>query len=148
VNLTPDSAQAGNNLAWYLVTCPDPEFHHASRAVELAARAVELAPLQGTYWNTLGVAQYRAGEWQAAIESLHESMELRNGGDACDWFFLAMAKWQLKQQDEAKTWYDKAVEWTDRTESQDEDLRLFRAEAAELLGITTQQPDAAPILKP
>ena len=41
-----------------------------NRAVELATKAVELAPEGGPYWNTLGVARYRAEDWRAAIEAI------------------------------------------------------------------------------
>ena len=92
------------------------------------------------------MAQYRAGEWQAAIEALEKSMELRKGGDAVDWFFLAMAHWQLGHKDEARKWYDKAVEWMDKNQPKNEELLRFRAEAAELLGISepAKSTDAAP----
>jgi len=43
-------------------------------AVALAAKAVELRPAEGAYWNTLGVAHYRAEEWQAAIDALTNRM--------------------------------------------------------------------------
>jgi hypothetical protein len=34
-----------------------------------------------------------------AIQELEKSMELRNGGDSFDWFFLAMANWQLGERE-------------------------------------------------
>src|SRR5262249_7284925 len=48
------SAMAWNNLAWLLATCPKPKFQDPKRAVELALKAVELAPKEGKFWNTLG----------------------------------------------------------------------------------------------
>jgi hypothetical protein len=63
-------------------------------------------------------------------------MQLRAGGDAADWFFLAMAHWQEGEKDQARQWYDKAVQWTEKSKSQDEELRGFCAEAAALLGLT------------
>jgi hypothetical protein len=62
-------------------------------------------------------------------------MELRKGGDSFDWFFLAMGHCQLDQNEEARKWYDQAVAWMDKHQPQNEELRRFRAEAAELLGI-------------
>ena len=53
-----------------------------NEAVELAKKAVMLTPRNGNFWNTLGVAQVRAGEYQAAIQSLGNSMELKAGGNA------------------------------------------------------------------
>ena len=127
-------------MAWLLTTCPDRSVWNPDRAIEYATKAVAIAPKEGMYWNTLGVAQYRAGQFNEAITTLTKSMELRSGGDAFDWFFLAMAQWQLNNKDEARTWYDKAVEWTEKNKPGDEELLRFRAEAAELLEIPIKPP--------
>jgi hypothetical protein len=62
-------------------------------------------------------------------------MTLRKGGDSSDWFFLAMAYWQLGRRDEARLWYDRAVQWMDKHVPNHRELRRFRAEAAALLGL-------------
>jgi eukaryotic-like serine/threonine-protein kinase len=124
-----------NNLAWLLATCVETNFRDATRAIELAKRAVELEPNQGGSWNTLGVAQYRAGQWKVAMETLKESIALRNGGDSFDWFFLAMANWQLGNKEAARQRYDQAVQWMEKHQPKNEELRRFRDEAAELLGL-------------
>ena len=90
----------------------------------------------GGCWNTLGVAQYRRGDWKAAIEALTKSTELSKGGDGIDWFFLAMAHWRLGDKPAARSWYDKAVQWTNKNRPKDEELSRFRAEAAALLEVT------------
>jgi serine/threonine protein kinase len=131
----PDTLQSMNALAWLLANSPDLKLRNPDRALELANKAVELAPEKGDYWNTLGAACYRAGNWKGAVGALTKSMELRKGGDAADWFFLAMAHWRLGDKNEARKWYDEAVQWTEKNRPRDEELRLFRAEAAELLGI-------------
>jgi serine/threonine protein kinase/Tfp pilus assembly protein PilF len=142
IELQPDNALHLNNLAWFLVTCPDSGFCDAGRAVELAEKAVELSPKKWHYANTLGVAYYRAGDWDKAIETLNKSMAFRDGDDSFDWFFLAMAHWQRGEKDEARSWYDKAVRWMEENKPDDEELIRFRAEAAELLGITETPPEA------
>ena len=101
-----------------------------------------MAPPLGDYFNTLGVAQYRARNWQAAIEAFNESMKLRNGGDASDWFFSAMTHWQLGQKDDARKSYEKAVELMNKNAPKNEELIRFRAEAAELLRTTNPKPSA------
>jgi tetratricopeptide (TPR) repeat protein len=135
IRLRPDDPVPHNDLAWLLATCPDPKLRDPKQAVEQAQKAVELAPNTGAFWNTLGVAQYRNGDWKAANEALMKSTQLRNGGDSCDFFFLAMAQWQLKEKDKARTWHDQAVAWMDKNSPQDEDLKRFRAEATALLGL-------------
>ncbi len=122
-----------NALAWLLANCPDHALRDPDKALQLAKQAVERAPNQGDYWNTLGASHYRVGEWQKAIEALNESMKLRKGGDPTDWFFLAMAHGRLGDKSQARIWHQKATEWIDKKQSQDEELRQFRAESAQLL---------------
>ena len=100
-----------------------------------------LAPSEGICWNTLGVAHYRAGHWKDAIEALTKSMELRKGAmESIDAFFLAMAHWQQGEKETAHRYYDRAVRRMAEDQQalekpEQEEMRRFRAEAAELLGI-------------
>jgi hypothetical protein len=142
IRLAPDHANARNALAqllnqqaWVLATHAEPKNRDPGRAVKLAQEAVDPAPKEGMFWNTLGVAHYRAGEWKVAIAALTKSMELCKGGDSFDCYFLAMSHWHLDQKEEARKWYDRGVAWVDKNQPQNEELRRFRAEAAELLGI-------------
>jgi serine/threonine protein kinase/predicted Zn-dependent protease len=124
----PGHARSHNDFAWLLVTCADSSIRDPKRAVGLAKKAITLAPDDGNYWNTLGVAHYRVGDSKEAVVALQKSIDLSNGGESTDWFFLAMAHWKLGNNDEARKWYDKAIEATDRIEPNYE-LRRFRAEA-------------------
>jgi tetratricopeptide (TPR) repeat protein/serine/threonine protein kinase len=135
LELAPQSALDHNALAWMLATSPDAKFRDPRRAVELARKAVELAPKEGGYWNTLGVAHYRAADWKAAIAALAKSMELRRAGDSFDWFFLAMAHWQLGDKKGARKWYDQAVQWMEKNQPKNEELWRFRAEAEKLMEV-------------
>jgi uncharacterized protein HemY len=100
-----------------------------------AQKAVELAPTYGLIRNTLGVAQYRAGNWHKAVAALEKSMQLQGGGDSYDWFFLAMAYWRLGEKEKARQWFDRAVQWMDKNMPRGGELGRFRAEAAELLRV-------------
>jgi tetratricopeptide (TPR) repeat protein len=128
-----------NSLAWLLATCPEAGVRDPARAVEVARETAELGPKWGPAWNTLGVAQYRAGDWKAALAALNKVEQnpgdLRNGAPGSTWFFLAMTHQQLGNKDEARKWYDKAVEWTEKNQPKDEELGRFHAEAAEVLGL-------------
>jgi serine/threonine protein kinase/WD40 repeat protein len=130
----PNDALAHNNLAWLLATCPEASFRDPARAVELAKKATALEAQKGIFWNTLGTAQYRAGNWKDAVGALEKSLKLQ-GDNSWDWFLLAMAGWQLGEKEKARTWFDQAVRWMDRHEPQNEDLRRFHREAAQLLGV-------------
>jgi tetratricopeptide (TPR) repeat protein/serine/threonine protein kinase len=134
IELDAKYAAAYDHLAWILCIWPDRTRWKPGRAIELAKKAVELAP-NGDHWNTLGAAHYRAGDWKAAITALEKSIKLRKGGDSNDWFFLAMAHWKLDERGKARQWYDKAVEWMEKNQPNNEELRRFRAEAGELLGV-------------
>jgi serine/threonine protein kinase/Tfp pilus assembly protein PilF len=141
LRLEPKNAGGHNAMAWLLATCPDIKFRNARQAVVHGKKSTELAPGDGNNWNTLGVANYRQGDWKAAIDALTRSIQLRKGGSGEDYFFLAMGHWQLDQKEKARTWYDKGVAWMDKNKPQDEELRRFRAEAAALLKIETPQSE-------
>jgi tetratricopeptide (TPR) repeat protein len=126
-------------LAWCLAFSPDDaQTHDPRRAVALAERGVKLAPEEGGYWRTLGVAHYRAGDWQAAVTALDKAISLDKGEDdwlCLNWTFLAMAHWQMGDKDEARKYYDQATKWIEKRNTGDIVLRHFQDEAAELLGI-------------
>jgi tetratricopeptide (TPR) repeat protein len=135
-----------NNLAWTLAT------GHAStrdpqRAMSLARSAIELAPGQAIYLNTLGAAQYRAGRYGEAVSTLEKSLSAGNGGsDAFDLFFLAMARFKLGQIAQARADFDRAVKW--RRDHPNltqpggfDELDAFQTEAQALLdGPPAEQP--------
>jgi serine/threonine protein kinase/tetratricopeptide (TPR) repeat protein len=135
IEVASKNARILNNLSWLLATCSDARFRDSVRAVELAQKAVAMRPKNGAIWNTLGAAHYRAGNWNEAVAALEKSMELRQGGNSFDWFFLAMAHWQLGEREKARDWYARAGKWMDQNQPKNEELRRFRAEAAELLKI-------------
>jgi tetratricopeptide (TPR) repeat protein len=140
IEVNPKHADAHNDLAWLLATCPEAKLRDPNRAVELAKKAVELAPQDGSCWGTLGTAHYRAGDWKSAVASLDKSRALLKGYDAYAWLFLAMAHRKLGNDGESRKAYDQAVKWLEKnkemlaktTENADE-LRRFRSEAEEVL---------------
>ncbi len=145
IDKTPNNAAARIKWARMLAMSPFDQLRDPRQAVELATRAAELAPKDRNCWYVLGVAQYRAGEWQLAIEAIEKSMKISPDANAGGWFFLAMAHSQLDHKDEARKWYDKAVEWMDPNQPQNEELRRFRAEAEEMMkkkevGVRDREP--------
>jgi tetratricopeptide (TPR) repeat protein len=128
-----------NALAWFLADCPATQFRDPERAVELAKHVLQLAPESGHYWSTLGLAQFRASQPKAAIESLEKSMALMSGGDSHHWFLLGMAYWQLGDKVKAHKWYDQAVKWMEKNQPKAEELRRYRAEASQILELTAKK---------
>ena len=121
---------------------PDAPPQDPAQALEAARKAVSLKPENWMFWNTLGVAAYRAGDWKEAEEALEKSMGLNKGGEAADWFFLAMTRQRQGRPDEARQWFDRAAAWTREKQPQNPELLRFQAEAEGLLGITKEPPAA------
>ncbi len=136
-NDDPRTLQSMNNLAWLLATASDVRLQDPQRAVDLAAQAVEKSPTEWSFLQTLGVARYRNRDWMGAIADLEKLMSQGRAEDsdkAFFGFFLAMAQWQLGAKDKAREWYEKSVEWMEKSKKDDAELKSFRAEAAALLG--------------
>jgi WD40 repeat protein/tetratricopeptide (TPR) repeat protein len=123
--------------AWKLVTGPksarDPQ-----RALRLARRAVELYPGDWSYLNTLGVVEFRAGQYAESIATMERSLKAGPGkDDAVDLFFMAMAHHQLGHRTQARECYDRALRWQAAQKSlsaaRARDLAAFRAEAEAVL---------------
>ena len=89
------------HLAWWLANGPVPELRDPDQASDLARQLTAEAPGNAAYWNCLGVASYRAGRWESAAEMLEKAARLRGFDDARDWCFLALARWQLKDEERA-----------------------------------------------
>jgi tetratricopeptide (TPR) repeat protein len=135
IRLAPNNLHWHSELAWLLANCPDPLIRNPGRAVELARKGVAGEHRLEWAWNVLGAALYRAGEWKPAIEALEKSIDQRQGGQAFDWYFMAMAHQRLGNTDEARRWYDKAAKGRFR---KTEELQRFEAEAKELLQVTDE----------
>jgi len=140
VEAFPSRTGSSRRLVILLATCPDAGFRDPGRAVRLARRSAEQASENGRWWHLLGVAEYEAGQFQDAIASLRQGMQRRAGGDSFDRLFLAMAHWQVGEKQEARRWYQQALEYIDhdgRTISRDFtplDAKRIRAEARQLIG--------------
>jgi hypothetical protein len=139
VEANPDDAAACNDLAWVYVTGPE-ALRDVKAALPLAEKAVRLAPNDTVFRNTLGVAYYRAGRHREAAEAFRANLDSReNWALAFDLYFLAMSHHHLGEAARARDYYDWAVRWPQThpklTAGHLEELDVFRAEAAKLLGI-------------
>jgi tetratricopeptide (TPR) repeat protein len=147
-----DHPDVVHSAAWFCLRSPDAGVDPTD-LVRMARKAVERGAGEGPgkrhdYLRTLGVALYRAGRYFEALGPLDESMKVQpSGDDACDRLFLAMAHHWLGHADEARRWYDRAVQREEQNRVRllkdkiaTEDWRRFRAEAAALL-ILADLPD-------
>jgi len=146
-----------SDLAWQRIVAVDPHIYSPEKALELANRATKLAPSDGVAFSTLGLVEYRAARFQAALAALLRSQELlgeeRLGVPG---FVLAMTYWQMSsdnqdvdkrasQREQAQNWFRRAVEWTDRFDPGNIELRRLQAEGAKLLeSLPVSDPPAQP----
>jgi serine/threonine protein kinase/Tfp pilus assembly protein PilF len=133
-------ANSHNQLARALADVPVPALRDSGRAVALAEKAVALSPRTGLFWNTLGLAHCRAGDWKAGVVAVTRGMERRGGGSSLDWFVLAIAHARLGEQGRARLRYEQAVRWMETRQPSQEELQRLRAEAAALLGVSGKLP--------
>ena len=136
-------AESANLLAWSVANCPDLRLRDPHMAVAAAKKAVALRPQIWAYWNTLGAAFYRAGEWKLATEALEKAKELCPGDQESGWFFLAMACWRQGEQEKARSSYVQGIKRIEANNAHTEELSRFRAEAAALLGVANQATPTA-----
>lgn len=128
-----------NELAWKAVRFAPVSKADAREAVANVRQAVELAPDNGFFLNTLGVSLYRAGEFEEALTTLTRSAALNaaspDGEQAGDWAFLAMTHHQLGHTDEAKQALQKfrAVAAATGTALANEETQAWLEEATALI---------------
>jgi serine/threonine protein kinase/tetratricopeptide (TPR) repeat protein len=140
VKTNPDAPAFARDYAWFLADCPDPCCSDVRRALHLAEQAVAQPSPDPAWWNILGIARYRAGEWQAALEALNKSVTFQAagpswGGPSWDAFYLAMAHRQLGHDRRAREWYQQACSEMGTSPFGKRKLLRLRAEAAALLGV-------------
>lgn len=122
-----------NDSAWSLIANAGPDPRGLARGTALAEQAVGLEPANAAYWNTLGIAYFRQGEWAVAVHALERSNELGDGGTSFDYYFLAMAHWHRGDKEQARRWFSRADDWMREHNPDHVDLLRFRAEASALL---------------
>jgi Tfp pilus assembly protein PilF len=85
--------------------------------------------------DTLGAALYRGGNYREARQTLLDAQEISGTKTSHESFVLSMIAWRLGQPDEARSRYERAVEWMERHEPANPVLINLRKECAALLGL-------------
>jgi tetratricopeptide (TPR) repeat protein len=102
----PENANKLNDLAWPLVKLPGGEMSDYRKAVRFSEEACQLEPENGDFQSTLGVAYYRAGNYEKALGVLSRSDKINavkdKGSRPKDLAFLVMAHQQLGHTKEAQ----------------------------------------------
>jgi tetratricopeptide (TPR) repeat protein len=118
------------NLSWGYSTAADPEKRDPQKAVEFVLKAMKLSE-SANQWTILGVAFYRNGEYANAVDALDKE-GFDKEGFGYNAIFLAMAHWQLGNEEQARAFYDRSIAWRENNPT-DEQLNAFYAEAEKLL---------------
>jgi len=109
LKLQPDNIVAINNLAWTL--CEEQGKHQ--QALELARRGLKIAPQYVDLIDTRGVAYYRLGQLDKAIQDFTKCLKLYPRGTpaaTATYFHLGRALAELGQKEEAIEKLNKALE--------------------------------------
>jgi WD40 repeat protein len=127
-----------NNASWAVVARPGGDPADYALALRRAEEACRLQPDERAYLNTLGVAQYRAGQYEAARQTLTRSEQLYRTahGEAypADLAFLAMASHRLGRKVEAQDALRRLREAVRQPDfARDEEAAGFLREAEALL---------------
>ena len=131
-----------NDLAWLRANHPDLTRRNPISAVAMARRTVEHYPESAAYWNTLGVALYRAGDAQASVTALDHAKAL-GGGTAFDSVFLSMAYAHLGDLLGAREELALAMFQAEREFPDHAELAGFCNEAQAILAVGAITPTAA-----
>jgi tetratricopeptide (TPR) repeat protein len=128
------------DLSWLRATVRDPAKRNPDEAVQFAETATELQPQEANNWANLGVAHYRAGNWQTAADALEKARRMQRGEDPVHQVFLAMTYWQLGRPEAAVQEYVEAAQWLEKLRGSETPNRFpqqeqFQQEAEELMAI-------------
>jgi serine/threonine protein kinase/tetratricopeptide (TPR) repeat protein len=127
-------------LAWFLAMCPDPEIRDSDEIANWANKGLRLAPQNTICWLAIGHGYCRDETTASeAIKALERARSLTNGGDAYEYFGLAIAHGKLARRSlfhllMACVCYQTGCQSMDRLNPRSADLLSLRIEAAALLG--------------
>lgn len=137
--LEPITPRDVNNLAWRMLTGPKSQ-RMPDRGYQLIQKSYSSLEKDATFLNTIGIASFRVGKYQEALEILSKSLAMGNGeSDAFDLYFICMCHAQLGDIHLATESFRQADHWfnanrNNMSETSAVELQQFRFEAARLLG--------------
>lgn len=67
---------AANNLAWFYATVEYPEYQKPGKAIQYALMAIQTAPDEARFYDTLAAAYARDGQFEKAIETIKKAITL------------------------------------------------------------------------
>jgi tetratricopeptide (TPR) repeat protein len=124
--------------SWAIVSRPGASSGQYGRALRCAEAACRLQPEEGSLLTTLGVAQYRVGQFAEALQTLQRSAERQRtrfkSPFPTELAFLAMTCHRLGKRDQAQEYFDQLRQKLARPLwANDEQGKLFLREAEALV---------------
>jgi Flp pilus assembly protein TadD len=132
-----------NDLAWLLLNHPDAASRDPASALVLSSQVVRSCSDCAVYWNTLGVAYFRAGDFKAAVTALERAIALDGEGTPFDHVFLAMADARLGNLQRAHQWLSQALVKAEQDFRGHPELGRFCDEARSVVPVGTEAPAVA-----
>ena len=161
IKIEPTNADVMRSIVWMLSVGPA-ELRQEADALQLAKQAAQLDSTNLWTVPTLGFAQFRAGEFTAAMQSLEQSETIiKEDWIVSVWLVKALCHLKLGQRDLALSYYDKSTQYLAQSKNPNStplyEARLLRAEvetflpladrlrheSARLTTTITQKPDDA-----
>jgi len=134
---TDQSAGTLNTRAWYLVRFAGGTDADYARGLRAAQLATSKESDNWFYVHTLGVAQYRSGQYEAAIGTFQRCEDLFDGRDGHTRFailvFVAMSQHHLGRQQAANATYELARTTLSDDGARDDEYEAWRIEADSLI---------------
>jgi tetratricopeptide (TPR) repeat protein len=131
LDLQQRCCDCANDLVWLWVN-DNTDRHDLDTAVAMAQWIVEVCPSAAIYWNTLGVAHYRAGDDGSAITALDRATTL-GGSMPFNEVFLAMAYARSGDRAQSEIRLAQAISQMMRDYPEHAELSRFCDEAHSLL---------------
>jgi len=109
--LSPNDAWSIQDKAWFLLTCPDEKLQDASKAMELAKKALELTEgKDGLVHETLAEAYFRQGDPLKAVDHQKRAIELGSqkcpDGSCVKEMQQRLQKYEMAARQEVRTGYE------------------------------------------
>ncbi len=142
-----EDANALNKASWPIVSKPDQTMEQYRWALHRAETAHRIEPNNGYFLGTLGVAQYRVGQYEESLKTLTRAGELQvkqlGQSHPAVVAFLAMVEHNLGHPDRATALLDRLREIMKLPQwAKDPDSQALLHEAEFLLDATPKPPEA------
>ena len=125
-------------FAMLLVNCDDVELRQPDRAIVILQQAVKLIPGNPRYVSALGLAYFRASQWDKSLTAVRTAQSLRIFPDATDSFVLALSLEKSGQKEQAQSTLKQAIETMDKHSPGNIEQSKLRAETNTLIGKPTE----------